>query len=401
LFVAIGIAATAAANSLQQEPARPTRGFTYLNDKDPTVPWSVHVVKVERAHAGIGLCTTFGNGDVLGMRTVSEQVKLLPPEAGLPVAAVNGDFYTSSANYLGRPRNIQIRLGELVSGPSGHTAFWLDAAGNPHMTNVQSRFRVLWPDGTATPFGLNEERGSGAAVLYTSVIGTSTRTRGGLEVILERGTNTAWLPLQAGQTYVAQVREVHAAGDSPIDRDTLVLSLGSKLASTIAAPTPGAALKIVTETFPDLRGAQTALGGGPTLVRDGKVQKWSGLQLRHPRSAIGWNKEHIFLVEVDGRQSALSVGMAFPELAAYMAKLGCEQAMNLDGGGSATFWVLGNVMNSPSEGRERPAANALVVVEKRPKVVTPGPESSAACIASIRPTGPYAWRRCCWSAPPL
>jgi exopolysaccharide biosynthesis protein len=47
-----------------------------------------------------------------------------------------------------------------------------------------------------------------------------------------------------------------------------------------------------------------------------------------------------------------------------MVKLGCENAINLDGGGSATLWVSGNVMNSPSEGQERPGANALVVLQK-------------------------------------
>jgi exopolysaccharide biosynthesis protein len=76
---------------------------------------------------------------------------------------------------------------------------------------------------------------------------------------------------------------------------------------------------------------------------------------------MGWNKTHYFLVEVDGRQK-ISAGMTFPELAAYMVKIGCEEAINLDGGGSATIWVYGSVMNSPSEGRERPAANGLVVV---------------------------------------
>ncbi len=49
-----------------------------------------------------------------------------------------------------------------------------------------------------------------------------------------------------------------------------------------------------------------------------------------------------------------------------MAKLGCEEAMNLDGGGSATLWVLGSVRNSPSEGEERPGANALVLMKKGP-----------------------------------
>jgi exopolysaccharide biosynthesis protein len=111
-----------------------------------------------------------------------------------------------------------------------------------------------------------------------------------------------------------------------------------------------------------MTGSRTAIGGGPALVRGGTALTFSGLQPRHPRTAVGWNKDYFFLVEVDGRQKN-SVGMSLPELATYMAtKLGCDEANNLDGGGSATMWVYGNVMNSPSEGRERPAANALVVV---------------------------------------
>jgi exopolysaccharide biosynthesis protein len=102
------------------------------------------------------------------------------------------------------------------------------------------------------------------------------------------------------------------------------------------------------------------------LIKGGKVMTWKGwIPIRHPRSALGWSKSHIFLVEVDGRQVDVSLGMTFPELADYMLKLGCEEAMNFDGGGSATLWALGSVRNSPSEGQERPAPNALVVV-KRP-----------------------------------
>jgi exopolysaccharide biosynthesis protein len=47
-----------------------------------------------------------------------------------------------------------------------------------------------------------------------------------------------------------------------------------------------------------------------------------------------------------------------------MLELGCEEAINLDGGGSAAMWVLGQVVNSPSEGRPRPGANALVVLRR-------------------------------------
>jgi exopolysaccharide biosynthesis protein len=126
---------------------------------------------------------------------------------------------------------------------------------------------------------------------------------------------------------------------------------------------PGDEVKLSTGTLPDLTGSQVGIGGGPALVRGGVALKFNGLQPRHPRTALGWNREHYFLVEVDGRQR-VSAGMSFPELAAYMVKLGCTDAINLDGGGSATLWAFGNVMNSPSEGRERPAANGLVLVRK-------------------------------------
>ena len=106
-----------------------------------------------------------------------------------------------------------------------------------------------------------------------------------------------------------------------------------------------------------------AIGGGPPLVRFGKVIEPSASR-RHPRAAVGWNSDFFFLVEVDGRQRGVSVGMTMRELAAQMVRLGCTEALNLDGGGSATCWVYGQVMNYPSQGDERGMGNALVVVQK-------------------------------------
>ena len=57
--------------------------------------------------------------------------------------------------------------------------------------------------------------------------------------------------------------------------------------------------------------------------------------------------------------------MNLRELGEYMAKLGCEFAMNLDGGGSSELWVDGQVMNSPCYHRERPTATGLVLIQKR------------------------------------
>ena len=152
----------------------------------------------------------------------------------------------------------------------------------------------------------------------------------------------------------------------------MVLSVGPSVMRTLPDITAKSELEISTGTLPSLRGAKTAISGGPVLVRGGKAlrirhtgddyESSTALE-RHPRSAVGWNDDAYLLVSVDGRQRR-SVGMTLNELAAYMAKLGCTDAMNLDGGGSAMLWEEGQVRNHPCDGHERAIANSLIVVEK-------------------------------------
>jgi hypothetical protein len=329
---------------------------------------SVHIVKVERSHPELFFTTTLGRGSVMGMETVADQVQTLSPTLGRPIAAINGDFYDKNPNYLGRPRNVQIRQGELVSNPSGHCAFWLDPAGVPHMTNVFSQFTVTWPNGKTNVLGVNEARSNNCVVLYTAAMGPSTHTTGGVELVLESIPNSPWLPLKAGGHYQAKVRSVHNSGDTPIMEDQMVLSIDTGVLAATGTNQIGDIIRFSTETTPDLTGVEMVLGGGPSLVEKGKAMTWTGLiVIRHPRTAIGWNKDYFFMVEVDGRQSDVSLGMSLEDLANYLARIGCEYAMNLDGGGSSTLWFMGHVMNSPSEGRERPAANALVLIRKTPQ----------------------------------
>lgn len=343
------------------------RGFSYQRDEVREKPWSIHIVRVDRSQHDLGLHTTLGGGDRIGLSTLSAQIRTLPPELGRPVAAINGDYYYRSYPYAGDPKGLQILRGQLVSGPSDWTCFWIEPSGALHMTSVVSHFEVTWPNGETMPIGLNEERASDAAVLYTAAVGASTHTSGGRELVLEQhGTNT-WLPLQAGCTYLARVRAVRDTGDSPLSRDCMVLSLGREASTRVPKVAPGAVLRISTATYPDLKGVTTAIGGGPPLVREARAISRHEVRFRHPRTAIGWNERYLFLVEVDGRQRNLSVGMTYAELANYMVKLGCDEAMSLDGGGSSTMWFFGQVMNNPSEGRERPMANALVLVHEQNK----------------------------------
>jgi len=397
--VTVLIAITAQGDEMPARALRRAPDLQYDNYRRPTGPWSIHVVRVSRHSPSFQIRAVHAGGRAVGLSRLSEQSMLLDSAVATPVAAINGDFYQRDGPYAGDPRGLQIMDGELISSPTGGASFWLDALGQPHTTNTASRFEVRWPDGTTNRIDLNGRRDSNQIVLYTPVLGPSTHTVRGRELVLERQGNSPWLPLRPGRTYVARVRDVRDGGNTRILPETMVLSIGPALAGSSPRVQAGAELIISTATSPGLRGVKAAISGGPVLVRDGKRQRlklpvedsyeFSSMLERHPRSAIGWNGDYFFLVTVDGRQKHFSVGMTLDELAACLVELGCQEAVNLDGGGSATLWFDGKVQNRPCDGFERPVANSLVVLKKKPRVFEQdGPEKRAGGPSQLTPPEP-------------
>jgi hypothetical protein len=90
--------------------------------------------------------------------------------------------------------------------------------------------------------------------------------------------------------------------------------------------------------------------------------------IRHPRSAIGAKKDgSLVLLAIDGRAKE-AAGTSYEETATILVALGCEFAINLDGGGSTTLWTAGQgVCNFPCDNKtfdhagERAVANALLL----------------------------------------
>ena len=375
LALLIAAAGLAQAEETSTGPASALLGLAYTNSRVADVPWSIHVVQLDRANPHYQIESVHAGGRALGLDTLSAQLGLVKSNLGIAVAAINGDFYQRDKAYAGAPRGLQIVDGELLSGPSGEASFWIDALGEPHAETVASQFQITWPDGTATPFGLNGERRADGVELFTHAVGSSTHTTGGFELILTRAEGSRWLPLRIGRTYSARVREIREGGNTPLASDIMVVSLGPAVFhQRLPQLRASAILHISTASLPALHGVRTAISGGPVLVRNGKRQRLntpdsesyavSSMRERHPRAAVGWNERCFFLVEVDGRQKKLSVGMTLDELATLLTKLGCEEAMNFDGGGSATLWYDGRVRNSPCDRMEREIANCLVIVRK-------------------------------------
>ena len=117
------------------------------------------------------------------------------------------------------------------------------------------------------------------------------------------------------------------------------------------------------------------------LLKDGHVLPEAGGD-RHPRTAVGLDAgaRTLYLAVVDGRQPGYSQGMTAAELAALMLHLGCDRAINLDGGGSSILLAAEKdaltPVNRPSDGRPRPVPLLLGVRARMPEVCEKAPGST-------------------------
>jgi hypothetical protein len=76
-------------------------------------------------------------------------------------------------------------------------------------------------------------------------------------------------------------------------------------------------------------------------------------QGRHPRAALGLAADRVYAVVCDGR-ARHDAGLTLVELARLMVALGCRDALNLDGGGSASLISGGRLQNLPRGDFETP-----------------------------------------------
>ena len=96
------------------------------------------------------------------------------------------------------------------------------------------------------------------------------------------------------------------------------------------------------------------LAFGPTLLKNGEIVVGENTEVGvsspngNPRTVIGIVEPcHYFIVVADGRTQQ-SYGPKLYQMAQVMQELGCVTAYNLDGGGSATMYFNGRIINYPT-----------------------------------------------------
>ncbi|MCC7493705.1 MAG: phosphodiester glycosidase family protein [Fimbriimonadaceae bacterium] len=334
----------------------------------------------ERAERRLTLRATDGADQVYGLEPTSRQIARLTSPQQRAVAAVNGDFYVMSGPAQGVTIGLFVRQGELLGVGNSRAAFaWL-GNGEPYIGEFGTTLRLLLPGATdALPIHrLNSNRAADTLVLYSPSWSPSTRTDdGGTEVLLRWSGK---VPTNGSLDAAVAAAPVVGRGDLAIPPDGLVLSAQGAPAAALGRLQVGQRLRIEVSTEPAVPVAE-AVGGHPILLAGGKlVYQPKADEPRHPRTAMGFDDQHILAVTVDGRRPGHSAGMTFPELAKLLAEFGCREGVNLDGGGSTTCWARGSILNRPSDGRERSVANALALVSL-------GPLGEPAAVA-FEPGGP-------------
>jgi len=346
-------------------------GVRILQDANSEIPFAAQIVEINLKSAALSIEAVKAGNRLIGKEPTSVLVARNRRSDQMVLAAVNGDFFAPN----GIPANIQIINGEIVKMPISRSIFAIAEQNKPAIGIFSLKASIITKDSlTHIIDSVNGQRTENALTFYNKFRGDDTGTN-------TYGSEVRLVPLQ--QFQVNTSLEMRVTGkrisEAPmrLNGDSFVLS-GHGLAEVF--------LKEHIEIDDTVRLRFTfgnghskitaAVGGTPRLLRDGKISvEWKKegaskafARMRHPRTAVGYNApaDTLYFVTIDGRREGYSIGMTLDELAKYMRKLGCSNAVNLDGGGSTTMVVKDSIINRPSDpAGERPVSNALLLVSKK------------------------------------
>jgi len=277
---------------------------------------------------------------------------------GLSVAAaVNADFFADD----GKPVGLCVQDGQIVTPPAEHPVFGVTDQGKPFIENVEIHAAVFSQADTHV-LAINYRK-QNAVCLFNRFYGDSLSLKPE-EIAYEISMLDTWNTNGIIQGVIVTIDSI--AVQAIPETGALLVSQSEKRLGIV-----GDTLKLPISLPPLSVPVRHAVGGIPRIVRDGEVSvewKHNSFNLeRHPRTAVGFTREKktLFIVTVDGRQPEYSDGMTLDELAHFMIDIGVYQALNLDGGGSTTMVIFGEVVNRPSDVTgERLVSNALYISTK-------------------------------------
>jgi len=300
--------------------------------------------------SGYTIRPVLSNDVVAGLETVSDMAARTNA-----IAMINGPFFSRNGEIIGLLK----MDGVIINTPDiARTALGVLPNNRIIMDMVFYEGIVELPSGVRLNLdGVDRGRGESNLILYNEYNAYWTMTQpGGMEYIIRNGQ-------------VVSTNEYNTV----IPAGAQILSASGRSAWLVQDLKVGSRVKITQTLGPLWDTTVHAISAGPRLIKDNQLflatlTEEFGSDVaggRAPRTAVGVTKEgHILLVVVDGRRRT-SVGFSLLELAQFMQELGSVDAMNFDGGGSSEMMIGDQIVNRPSDGRERPMAAAIAVVRQQ------------------------------------
>ena len=342
-------------------------------------PLSYHVVRADLRQGGLSLGVLHADPATgTDKAKVGKMARAIETAERYVVAAISGDYF---GNGMAGPWGIHMINGRLAYSPQGRSALLIDAEGKPLMDRPQSQIQMqigedpAWIDIRDLNRPLLGEEPGLHLYAYTPEVPEAPAPQGIVWI-------DAGLPLAGGVITGKVTRLILDGQRAQLPTGGLALACGGKAgeARLPAGLREGVSVRIRTEVIP---AAREAVGGGPRIVRDGKVSielapdgifkaETSYLKRQHPRAVVGMAEDGqvIYLVVVRGRCEE-SVGIGLHDLADLMVGLGAEDAIMFDGGDSATIYANGEYA---VQGRAGPRLmyNGLAILAPRDSAAATG-----------------------------
>ena len=353
-------------------------GLSYETTGFGALPQRAHIATIDLARYDVGAAVGY---DTLGGYRSSTQATSSMCDRTACRAAVNGDFFDP----WGTPEGDLVIAGRplLVDGKASRPKV-IANEDEAWITADPLGLKVTLAAGTAEigATSVNRVPGPDRIAVYTIDGGTTTPTfDDDLTAILVAST---MVPPAIGSSLTTKGSQIRAVepSDTSLAAGLLFVANGDAQMAlfellSAAAAAPGGSVTMSTDASFD---ATTVISGDVVLREDDQskvqVDNPAVTKSRNPRTLAAVTDDgDLMFATIDGR-SATAAGATLQEAEALLAGRGATAIINLDGGGSTTFVVDGDIVNRPSDGGERSVANALVVVDEGSRVSAPAPPAA-------------------------
>jgi hypothetical protein len=386
-----------------------TKNLLYKYKYYPKTKWCVHSITADISDPSVHVELAKGLENIAGLERVqdiSRRYDSLHPSTSV-IAAINANFWRAGSNH---PIGPTAHKGQIIISEKHNN--WTSVAISPKSRLYFDHYsltvscRTRYGEFPVSHCNYRKESDSSSIILYNQYFGSFIPARDTTSIMVASADSikddsedsariTAEMNFYALDPENGTLKIQYEYLRNPLINTSSTCIVTRIDTGFIEIPKNGGVLSFGRRTLPffftlgigDTISLETKLdppvpepvaeitAGTPRIIRNGKVSvEWQEEGLRkkrfvtgkYPRTAVGISKDQkrLILFSVEGsRRGSKKRGIDLENLAKLMVAEGVYQAINLDGGSSATLVLDGEICNpSTLANRTRKISTALLVI---------------------------------------